>query len=80
MRYESITDDEAIKAFLFLSQTEGIIPAIESSHAIAYSMKFIPELDKDEVVIINVSGRGDKDVEAIEKYLKGSDINLMQKD
>lgn len=80
VRYESITDDEAIKAFLFLSQTEGIIPAIESSHAIAYSMKFIPELDKDEVVIINVSGRGDKDVEAIEKYLKGSDINLMQKD
>lgn len=79
VQYESITDDEAVKAFLYMSQTEGIIPAIESSHAIAYAMDFVPTLDKDKVVIINVSGRGDKDVEAIEKYLDGSNISLMQK-
>ncbi len=78
--YEAITDDEAVKAFLYLSQTEGIIPAIESSHAIAYAMKFIPTLNKDEIVIINVSGRGDKDVEAIEKYLHSSSIDILQKE
>lgn len=79
VNYESITDDEAVKAFLYMSQTEGIIPAIESSHAIAYAMKFVPTLSTDEVVIINVSGRGDKDVEAIETYLESSNISLMQK-
>ena len=79
VQYESITDDEAVKAFLYMSQTEGIIPAIESSHAIAYAMKFVPTLDQEEVVIINVSGRGDKDVESIEKYLESSNITLMQK-
>ncbi|QUH30503.1 tryptophan synthase subunit beta [Vallitalea guaymasensis] len=72
-RYESITDDEAVNAFLYLSQTEGIIPAIESSHAIAYTMKFAPTLDKDKIIIVNLSGRGDKDVEAIESYLKAND-------
>lgn len=72
-RYESITDDEAVNAFLYLSQTEGIIPAIESSHAIAYTMKFAPALDKDKIIIVNLSGRGDKDVEAIESYLKAND-------
>lgn len=77
--YESITDDEAVKAFLLLSQVEGIIPAIESSHAIAYALKFIPTLSKEEVVIINLSGRGDKDVEAIEKYVEKHNISLMQK-
>ncbi|GMQ60656.1 tryptophan synthase subunit beta [Vallitalea sediminicola] len=77
-RYESITDDEAVNAFLYLSQTEGIIPAIESSHAIAYTMKLAPTLDKDKVIIVNLSGRGDKDVEAIESYLKANNkpINL----
>lgn len=77
-KYESITDDEAVNAFLFLSQTEGIIPAIESSHAIAYTMKFAPTLDKDKIIIVNLSGRGDKDVEAIENYLTANDkpINL----
>ncbi len=80
VRYEAITDDEAVKAFLYLSQTEGIIPAIESSHAIAYAMKFVPTLSSDQVVIINVSGRGDKDVEAIEKYLKTASIDLQQKE
>lgn len=79
VQYESITDDEAVKAFLYMSQTEGIIPAIESAHAIAYAMKFVPTLDKDKIVIINVSGRGDKDVESIEKYLETSDITIMQK-
>ncbi|MCT4687810.1 tryptophan synthase subunit beta [Vallitalea sp.] len=72
-RYESITDDEAVNAFLYLSQTEGIIPAIESSHALAYTMKFAPTLDKDKIIIVNLSGRGDKDVEAIESYLKAND-------
>lgn len=79
VQYESITDDEAVKAFLYMSQTEGIIPAIESSHAIAYGMKFIPTLPKDKIVILNISGRGDKDVEAIEKYLKKTEIDIMQK-
>lgn len=79
VKYEAITDDEAIKAFLHLSQVEGIIPAIESAHAVAYAMKFVPTLGKDETVIINISGRGDKDVEAIEKYLEKSTITLKQK-
>lgn len=74
--YESATDAEAVNAFLALSQVEGIIPAIESSHAIAYALKFVPTLDKEEIVIINVSGRGDKDVEAIEKYLVNNNISL----
>ena len=67
--YEAVTDKEAVAAFLELSKVEGIIPAIESSHAIAYSIKLAKTLSKDKVIIINVSGRGDKDVEAIEKYL-----------
>lgn len=67
--YYAITDMEAVEAFLMLSQTEGIIPAIESSHAVAYTMKFAPTLDKDKIIIVNLSGRGDKDVEAIEKFL-----------
>jgi len=67
--YETITDKEAVKAFMKLSRTEGIIPAIESSHAIAYAMKLAPSLDKEKVIIINLSGRGDKDVESIKEYL-----------
>lgn len=67
--YESVTDQEAVEAFLELSKVEGIIPAIESSHAIAHVFKLAPTLDKDKIIIINVSGRGDKDVEAIEGYL-----------
>ena len=63
--YVAITDDEAVEAFDYLSKTEGIIPAIESSHAIAYAMKYAPTLDKDKIVVVNVSGRGDKDVAAI---------------
>ncbi len=68
--YESVTDKEAVEAFLELSQVEGIIPAIESSHAIAYVMKFAPTLSKDKVIIINLSGRGDKDVELVKSYLE----------
>lgn len=79
IQYEAITDKEAVEAFLLMSQVEGIIPAIESSHAIAQGIKLIPTLDKEQVVIINVSGRGDKDVEAIEKYIEKSGINLIQK-
>ena len=64
------TDEEAVQALLLLSKTEGIIPAIESSHAIAEAVKRAPKLSKDEIIIINVSGRGDKDVAAIADYLE----------
>lgn len=70
VEYVAATDDEAVQALLLLSKTEGIIPAIESSHAIAETVKRAPQLDKDEIIIINVSGRGDKDVAAIADYLE----------
>lgn len=60
--YVAVTDDEAVAAFKELSRTEGIIPAIESSHAVAYAMKFAKDLDKDQIVVVNLSGRGDKDL------------------
>lgn len=72
--YVSVTDKEAVEAFEYLSKTEGIIPAIESSHAVAYGMKLAPTMDKDKIIIINLSGRGDKDVAAIARY-KGVQIN-----
>lgn len=72
--YVSITDEEAVEAFGYLSRTEGIIPAIESSHAIAYAKKIAPEMDKDQVIVVCLSGRGDKDVAAIARY-KGVDIH-----
>jgi len=65
VKYDSVTDEEALKAFHLLCKLEGIIPALESSHAIAYSMKIAKNYDKDEIVIINLSGRGDKDIETI---------------
>ena len=71
--YVPVTDDEAVNAFEYLSRTEGIIPAIESSHAIAYAMKLAPTMNKDKVIIITVSGRGDKDCAAIARY-RGEDI------
>ncbi len=77
--YVSVTDEEAVKALLYLSQVEGIIPAIESSHAIAHVIKFAPTLDIDEVIIVNLSGRGDKDVESIEKYIKEHQLDIRQK-
>ena len=70
VEYVAATDDEAVQALLLLSKTEGILPAIESSHAIAEAVKRASQLDKDEIIIINVSGRGDKDVAAIADYLE----------
>lgn len=63
--YVSITDSEALEGFHFITRQEGIIPALESAHAIAYAMKLAPTLDKDKVIIINLSGRGDKDMDTI---------------
>ena len=70
VEYVAATDDEAVEALLLLSKTEGILPAIESSHAIAEAVKRAPQLGKDKIIIINVSGRGDKDVAAIADYLE----------
>lgn len=70
VEYVAATDDEAVEALLLLCKTEGILPAIESSHAIAEAVKRAPQLDKDKIIIINVSGRGDKDVAAIADYLE----------
>jgi tryptophan synthase beta chain len=71
VKYTSITDDLALEAFQLLSQKEGIIPALESSHAIAELVRMGPELDKDTVVIVNLSGRGDKDVNQVAELLNG---------
>ena len=71
--YLAATDEEAVQALLLLSKTEGIIPAIESSHAIAQAIKLAPEMDENQVILINLSGRGDKDVAAIAAYL-GEDV------
>ena len=66
--YVDITDEEAVSAFEYLSKTEGIIPAIESAHAVAAAMKIAPQMDKDKILVINLSGRGDKDVYSVAKY------------
>ena len=71
--YFAATDEEAVQALLLLSKTEGIIPAIESSHALAQAIKLAPDMDKDQILLINLSGRGDKDVAAIAAYL-GEDV------
>lgn len=71
--YVAITDDEAVNAFEYLSRVEGIIPAIESAHAVAYAMKEAPHMDKDQIIVITISGRGDKDCAAIARY-RGEDI------
>ena len=71
--YVPVTDDEAVNAFEFLSKTEGIIPAIESAHAVAHAMKIAPEMDKDKIIVITISGRGDKDCAAIARY-RGENI------
>ena len=73
-QYVPITDDEAVEAFEYLSRTEGIIPAIESSHAVAHAMKIAGSMDKDQIIVVNLSGRGDKDVAAIARY-KGVDLH-----
>ena len=67
-KYVPVTDIQAVEAFEYLSKVEGIIPAIESAHAIAYAKKLAPQLSKDKIMVVNVSGRGDKDVAAIARY------------
>ena len=71
--YVAVTDDEAVDAFEYLARTEGIIPAIESAHAVAYARKLAPQMSKDQIMVINISGRGDKDCAAIARY-RGEDI------
>lgn len=73
-KYVPVTDDEAVDAFEYLSRIEGIIPAIESAHAVAYAKKIVPQMDKDEIVVITLSGRGDKDCAAIARY-RGEDLH-----
>ncbi len=73
-KYVPVTDDEAVDAFEYLSRIEGIIPAIESAHAVAYAKKIVPQMGKDEIVVITLSGRGDKDCAAIARY-RGEDIH-----
>ena len=72
--YVAITDDQAVDAFEYLSRMEGIIPAIESAHAVAYARELAPKMDKDQVMVITISGRGDKDCAAIARY-RGEDIH-----
>ncbi|AUG56442.1 tryptophan synthase subunit beta [Acetivibrio saccincola] len=71
--YVAVTDEEAVEAFEYLSKTEGIIPAIESAHAVAYAKKIAPKMKKDQIIVISLSGRGDKDVAAIARY-RGEEI------
>ncbi len=73
-KYVPVTDDEAVNAFMYLSKTEGIIPAIESAHAVAYALKVAKTMPKDKIIVINISGRGDKDVAQVARYL-GEDLH-----
>ncbi len=73
-QYVPVTDEEAVEAFEYLSRTEGIIPAIESAHAVAYARKLAPTMGKDQIIIVTISGRGDKDCAAIARY-RGEDIH-----
>jgi tryptophan synthase beta chain len=73
-KYVPVTDEEAVNAFEYLSRMEGIIPAIESAHAMAYAMQLAPTMHKDQIIVINLSGRGDKDCAAIARY-RGEDIS-----
>ena len=73
-QYVPATDDESVEAFGYLAKMEGIIPAIESAHALAYAMKLAPTMSKDKIIVVNLSGRGDKDVAAIARY-KGVDLH-----
>lgn len=72
--YVPVTDDEAVEAFEYLARTEGIIPAIESAHAVAYARKIAPVMKKEQIIVITISGRGDKDCAAIARY-RGEDIH-----
>jgi len=73
-KYVPVTDEEAVLAFEYLSGTEGIIPAVESAHAISYAMKIAPDMKKEEIIVVTISGRGDKDCAAIARY-RGEDIH-----
>ena len=73
-QYAAVTDEEAVNAFEYLSRTEGIIPAIESAHAVAHAMKIAPQYSRDKILVITISGRGDKDCAAIARY-RGEDIH-----
>ena len=77
--YMSITDEQAVKAFEYLSKTEGVIPAIESSHAVAAAMEIVPTMSKDQSVVICLSGRGDKDVYQVARY-RGVQLDENQRD
>ena len=72
--YVPVTDEEAVRAFEYLAKTEGIIPAIESAHAVAHAMKLAPAMDKGQIIVITISGRGDKDCAAIARY-RGEDLH-----
>lgn len=72
--YVPVTDDEAVNAFEYLSRTEGIIPAIESAHAVAHAIKLAPAMGRDKIMVITISGRGDKDCAAIARY-RGENIH-----
>ena len=73
-QYVPVTDDEAVDAFEYLSRTEGIIPAIESAHAVAYARKLAPTMDQEQIIVVTISGRGDKDCAAIARY-RGEDLH-----
>ena len=72
--YVPVTDEDAVSAFEYLSRTEGIIPAIESAHAVAYAIKLAPTMEKEQIIAVTISGRGDKDVAAIARY-RGEDLH-----
>ena len=72
--YVAITDEEAVQAFEYLARTEGIIPAIESAHAVAYARKLAPTMGSDQLLVVTISGRGDKDCAAIARY-RGEDLH-----
>ncbi len=72
--YVPVTDEEAVDAFEYLARTEGIIPAIESAHAVAHAMKLAPTMGRDQIIVITISGRGDKDCAAIARY-RGEDLH-----
>ncbi len=74
-QYVSVTDDEAMQALLELCKLEGIIPAIESSHALAYAIKAAKTMEKDKIIVVCLSGRGDKDVNTVQRYLNGEETN-----
>ena len=75
VEYVSVTDEECINALLELCKLEGIIPAIESAHAMAYVFKMAKDMSKDQIIVMCLSGRGDKDVHTVASYLKGEDMN-----